>query len=270
MRVAKTLCQIKATKMITWSGFISKIIEYAIKKIADKRIGLSNDKKYIASKTFLELYENLIDIENVTKEVVNSIDLIVEEKKPVLFYQAIISIAPSILNTSNSFLNSLNKTGPVLSLYDPKLANILFLHRRGKGGYISELVRNIESNHEFKVRAIAQRNLDYLRYTTPMMMGVEEKLNQLDLRYKEYDDKYEDSELSNLGRQLSISDNPILNELEVNSFEVKNDIESLRNLRSLLIKHKSSLSHTRILLMNFIKSNFSIEDLLFADRRRKI
>ncbi|MDX2215796.1 MAG: hypothetical protein SFY66_21210 [Oculatellaceae cyanobacterium bins.114] len=143
--------------MLGWLGFLGKLVEFSITKIAEKKLDLALDQRKQAAKSFLSLYESLEQLEQAAIEFIyQSQNGLASENKRVLYRVPIVRISKDIDNASTIFFKSFNDLRQIISLYDEELHKMLWGIRVGKSTIASLLreLSTLEGENSFKISQI--------------------------------------------------------------------------------------------------------------------
>lgn len=118
--------------MIGWIGFIGKVVEFVATKLIGKRIDLALDDKKRACKAFLNLYDSVIHLEQVTRVINSDLELIITGKKDRIYSFWLERMSPQIDSASTEFLNGIHELWQAIEVLDPNLVLLFSSIKRGK------------------------------------------------------------------------------------------------------------------------------------------
>jgi hypothetical protein len=242
--------------MLTWTGFIANLLNFAATKLLGRTIDVALDKKSRAAKAFYSLYRSLDEVQGIIRSVIAVLDAASNSKKPIIFSQDIIKLAPKIKKVSEDFIKCLDPAISAIQIYDPKLSYLLSAVYSAKVGYVLSLSMILEQlNAEFVIDFKAARNLEQIRYNSPRKT----------LSHSELEALYQSVEMGNT--PILGGNAPILM-AEIGDSVIRNvvlprDFDKLAELKEELSRHLAILSEAQGTLRLFISRTFTIDDLLF-------
>lgn len=252
----------RGIKMVTWLGFIGKMIEFMATKLMGKRIDLSLDQKRKAGRTFVRLHHILLELEEATKDLIQNID------KPMIDGLAreawLFNLDSDVSRLSNEFLNLTDKLHEVLNIFDPNLSLALSELRYYKFALL------VAASHSFKRTSDDEDSVAMIEYQYPddkmLDISFEEHyrwiLSNPDYFKKTY---YDDSELEWPQNVLlgSAGAYDLIEEDSVKRGTIEEQREDIERLRRILKLHAEVISQANKRLREFIAVNFSIADVLY-------
>ena len=125
--------------LLTWVGFIGRLIELLVVKVAGKKIDLTLDRKKKAAQVFVSLYDAVLFLETVTGQFLRNIQPVVDGRKFRIYSFWIKDLSSEIEDASVRFLSGLNAVLPVIEFYDPNLTALLSEIRHGKSAFLEEM-----------------------------------------------------------------------------------------------------------------------------------
>lgn len=256
--------------MITWAGAIGKLIEFIITKLLGKKLDFALDEKKRACKVFLDFYDAVCRLEQITNQVVKNLELVMYEKRDRLHGYWFSGMSEEIEGATKEFLDSVKRVRRVISIYAPELdllANRIWGFKRG----IIAAASTELSPSDMKFQLIWKRrnsSLDLIEYTMPHEDLMKVDLEELFIRIRraKTDDSYRLAHALGMPNDLLfalVHDNIISDKLK------PDDISKIYQFHNILKQHLEVLVHARKLIGEFIKARFSIEDLLYADSNKR-
>src|SRR3954451_9085016 len=119
--------------MFTFAGFIGKMIEFLVTRVAGKHIDLALDEKKTAARAFFRFHESVAQLKAILDEFLEYSETFIQGRNFNVRASRISAIAGKLNPASKEFVNSLEQLGPALALYDPALAKVLGRAARLKG-----------------------------------------------------------------------------------------------------------------------------------------
>lgn len=113
--------------MLGWLGFLGRIVEFSVTKIAENKLDLALDQRKKSAKAFLSLHNSLERFEQAAIEFVYQAEQgFSSETKRVLYRVPVEKIAKDVDTASNIFFESFTDLRPIIHLYDPELHTMLW------------------------------------------------------------------------------------------------------------------------------------------------
>lgn len=253
--------------MFPWSAFVGKLVDFLLSKLVGKQVELALDDRKRAAKAFLRFYDAIVQLELLGTSFINEVRPFLEGQKPRLYQAAFTALAKEADQESTEFLVALKQLHLIIDLYDPDLACVLVGVRAVKQGIV------ISSFTQCMRFGFAQNSdsVFALSYTAPSKRLLEENFRET----------LESSLL--IARELLASNRRVVSpwadwpkdllfEAIENNFEYgvieANRIDQVRSLCDLLETSLPLLSQAKAKLRTFIQEKFTLEDLLYASKRR--
>jgi hypothetical protein len=269
--------------MITWMGFVGKLIDLMVNRIVGKKIDLALDDKKRAAKAFVRFHEATVRLETILTAFLTYIDTFVEKSESIkppnrtIYTENLNRRIRDLRSASEEFLESLAEVGDVLYFFDRPLASLLGEIRVRK----MDLYKNIyfffavSVREEMEVRygietdpkavfrpTFEPGSLSGIEYTIPS-----EDLMELDLV----------EEFGQFSRNLDVGKFNVSVPREIQDLVmdiIKSNLESgyigpkdaakLIELGPRLHEHRNLLIQAREKLRDFIEARFSIADILYV------
>lgn len=249
--------------MITGADFIGKLIEFLATKLLGKRLDLALDDKKRACRAFINLYESISKLELITGTIISRLELIVQNKKDRIYSRWLEELAPQVDSTSVDLLRSIDDLGPVVSLFDPDLAALFSRLVQGKKGiffYVPSVssVRSFRFEIKWKESSPARsKSLEAIKYTK---LSKEVTLDDLEGAYAGI------KRLAGIPKIEWPRDvlSALIQDKLIEDYLNPTDKTKIKELYDALKTHLEVLIQAREKLGEFIKSRFSIEDLLYV------
>ena len=246
--------------MITWVGFIGKLVEYLAKKIIDKTIDPTLiDERKRACKSFLDFYDSILRLEFLCEEIVEFLKSQTQNDTINLNDDWLKNTSEKIDSASYEFIAKLKELTLVIHFYDKDLSRLLSEIKRGKKGFL-ETASSFPQNMIFKINSSTTQDIQpSFEYTIPS-----DELIKIDL------DEYYNSLKSKKISDIEWPNDVLLSIVSSRFFEKQINIleqEEVINLINTIQKHISFLIKAREKLNEFIRTEFAIEDLLYFTKR---
>lgn len=266
--------------MISWIGFIGDLTSFIIDRVKDKKPEISLEQKKQISRKFYNYYESIERLEILTIEFFKFISPVVEGKKSRLYSNWTNGLDKKFQIDSENFRRSFNEIRPILSYYEPNL-HLMFSRFQSlkeiRLSYLSLNKTEALNNMRFELN-MENSTLKSLEYTMPSdelvdvdfqhifdKFGVIEIDRLENLRYMANIIK-ENNFLNNSGKPYDAIAGLIEGRYDL---EIVNpsEVEKIKQLNDLLKKKLKTYSISRQVLRKFITDNFSLEDLLYFEKR---
>ena len=125
--------------MITWIGFIGKLVDFILEKIISKKIEMSMDTKRKAARTFVHLYDALELLEAAASRFIVVTQPLIDGKQQRIYTAWMKQVAPKVDQASALFLATVKDLQYVLRFYDPSLSEFLADVWRNKAEVVSAI-----------------------------------------------------------------------------------------------------------------------------------
>lgn len=273
--------------MLTWMGFIGKLIEFMTTKLIGKKLDLALDEKKRACKAFIKFFDSLSQLEMLFGEFVNYIEKFVAGSNSHIYRVHLAKVTSRLNDASNEFLNSLESLGPVIYLYDPNLTRLFSTMMHAKMRFVQVTSQFFQSSHEeydfgqesgnTDVESIKQPIMRFDQFTVdnPNFRGLDftmpsEELMEIDLN-EIYDSALSERYATGMSiyqKSSTLDSYDILLNLVKDKYIEEHlgpdDIDKLVALYPILKAHQEVLAQARESLREFIRQRFSLEDLLYV------
>jgi hypothetical protein len=239
-------------------SFWSTILQYVATKLLDKTVGPGCPSRTDACRTFLALHSTLADAEHLAVEVM-ALMPDPDERRLKEVMQWLASHCARLDEVSAQFLDSLPRILESVTLYDPRLGKMLRKVVAGKKRFL--LVASFPKILEAISEQI--RYQDELESALALTILTAPSTDELDTIY------------DGVGQRISREDTIEWPEGVIASLAKahlakrvfrKKDRHDLAALHRLLVEQAGELKAARETLAEFIRSEFSIEDLLWVTR----
>jgi hypothetical protein len=241
--------------MVTWSGFIAKVVELLISKVVGKKIDLALDDRKKAARTFLRLHHLLNELEAITREIRSNIDN-PNRDYPRMRGAWIHEIDERVANLSNDFFRLSDDLDMVLSFFDPvlqkALANLayskfslLVCASHGWHSAAVDLPKSIEVTYTYPDERLMSIDLEF--HYQWLLQNKEPKLDSLD---------WPQSVL------IGIEQDEMIREDSIPCDPGESRLIRIAELRRVLDIHLTLLTEANAALRAFIGKTFRIEDVL--------
>lgn len=241
--------------MVTWSGFIAKMVELLISKVVGKKIDLAFDERKKAAKTFLRLHHLLNELEAITREICSNIDN-PNRDYPRMRGAWIREIDERVANLSNDFFRLSDDLDIVLSFFDPilrqALANLMYSKfsllvyaSHGWHSVAEDLPKSTEVTYTYPNERLM--SIDFASHYQWLLENKEPKLDSLD---------WPQSVL------IGIAGDEMICEDSIPSDPGEGRVIRIAELRRILDIHLALLIEANAALRAFIGKTFRIEDVL--------
>jgi hypothetical protein len=248
--------------MVTWLGYIGKLVELMATTLIGKRITLALDPKRRAGQTFIRLHYILGALTEVTEELTTNLDKPLVDgigREAWLF-----NVDEEITRLSNEFLHLTDKLHQTLEIFDPNLSLAL-----------SDLVYYkfsvlLLASHSFKRPGEEKNPSAMIEYEYPnqklLTIDFEEHYRWI-AAHPEYFKRSGSDEW-----QLEWPQSVLLNEFGrheltetgvIRRGSIEEQAEDIEKLRRLLKTHTQIIKQANERLREFIASNFAIGDVLY-------
>jgi hypothetical protein len=279
-------------------GFIGKLVEFVATKLVGRKLDLAMDEKKKACKAFLKLLDSLSELERLFSEFVKYVETLVAGRNSHIYRAHIERITSKLNDASKGFLNSLETLGPVISLYDPHLTRLLSSMMHMKLRFVLMASQFFQaSNEEYSqddsvsveqvVETLDDRGFEHVEVSKHVVMrfdrlvvdnpnfrGLDFTLPSEELMAVDLNDVYEQS----LTEPKTVRQAPpsfgtipstdiLLNLVKDKYLEIRvgpDDIDILIDLYPTFKSHQQVLRQAIESLREFIRDNFSFEDLLYV------
>lgn len=274
--------------VLTWMGFIGKLIEFMATKLIGKRLDLALDKKKKACKTFLEFLDSFSRLESLFDQFVKYVESLVAGRNSHIYKAHLEKFTSELSDASKDFLKNLEAVGKVVYLYDPNLTRLFSRVMRVKLSLLTLITSEFfqpssgeyEVQRETDVMDFENIKLPVMRFDcyvvdNPYFRGLDftlpkDELMKLDLNevYDNVRHESDDSPLDLFGTSRTRQSTDILLNLVKDKYLEKHigpdDIDILIDLYPTFKSHQDVLRQARESLREFIRENFSLEDLLYV------
>lgn len=281
--------------MLTWMGFVGKLIDLLINKLAGKKIDLALDEKKKAAKAFVRFHEAVVELEQTLANLLTYIETFKENRNTKIHMSQMGRRVTGNLNKASvEFVESLKDLGEVIYFYDYDLALLfaeIFFMKQG-------LLQNVYAFFERSVQLELEIESEYyekrpktvyedefgnkrilpvakfttilvdnsycsIEYTIPddtlMNLDFKEQFEQI-VRSKNTTDFWERH------RNMQKLQDEVFTIISLNTkseFIRYEDKEKLIELYPKLKSHKELLTKAREGLREFIQKQFSLADVLY-------
>ena len=251
--------------MISWAGFLGKLAEFILSKLVDKTLDASFDEKKKAARAFLEFYETLAEIENLTATFVARTQPLVAGEKSRIYSAWLASAAERFDSVSPRFLAALRGLQAVIHIYDPTLSRMLRgIHAFKTGLLLPGISQSLVDAMTFRL-VWDGGCLKSVEYSSPsrqlMRVDLEEGYSFIQgipstgRGRGSVPAEWPDGAL----RSLILDSSPVVS-------ASPDDTGKLKKLHSAAEQYLPLLTAAREHLGIFVRDNFSIEDLLYVHR----
>lgn len=197
--------------MLTWMGFVGKLIELILNKVVGKKLDLTLDEKKKAAKAFFRFHEAVVELEIILDHFLSYIESFVQGRNSNIHRVHLDSATRNLESASSEFLSSLKELGKVLYFFDRNLAALFAYINYSKRGVLRNIylffaesseqeieneyhrrylfedsreLSELRSNHTAKFKAIeVNKYLRAIEYTIPtdtlMNIDLNEQLDQI-------------------------------------------------------------------------------------------
>lgn len=243
--------------MVTWGGFIAKMVEFLVTKWAGRKIDLALDDKKRTAWMFLRLHHALKDLSKLTKSIYQEMDVQFRSDDRSNFAW-LSEVDRSVSNLSNEFFRIGDQLDEALAIFDPVLHHALLHLTYSKCSLL------VAATEAFTVETDSTGNNQQIRYTYPL-----EPLINIDYaQHYSWLESHREIDLDKLEWPqtvlIGLETNLYISEGTVPSKRSPNYVENVAALQSILEHHGALLEQANSALAKFIRENFSIEDVLFS------
>lgn len=241
--------------MVTWSGFIAKMVELLVAKIAGKKIDLALDDRKRAARTFLRLHHLLNELETITREIYSNIDN-PDRDFPRMRGAWAYDVDRRVSDLSNDFFRLSDELEFALSIFDPILEQALSNLQYSKFSLLvcaahgwrsagKDLAASTEATFTYPNETLM--SIDFESHYQWLLRNKEPKLDSLD---------WPQSVLIGIEGVEMICEDAIPKE----SGEAR--LMQITKLRRILDSHLTRMMDANAALKSFIGKSFRIEDVL--------
>lgn len=244
--------------MITWTGFVGEMIKFVVTKLVGKRLDMSLDRKSWAARSFLNFYDAVADLEDILHEVIGSLEVACDRRKPVIFSKNLIRLAPDIDKTSKEFLRTLNATMYAVEIFDPKLALLLCDIHYLKWRHLTAL-SEVFQNAQFSILFTGLHPFKKLSFTSPTEQALAIDFEEYYRTMPEVQrNKFRNADSPDAHKKLVkfLVRNAVAKEIGPQDFE-----QALSLCKELQL-HRAKLCEAHEALRAFIAGAFTLEDVL--------
>jgi len=123
--------------MLTWAGFLGRLLEFVLAKIGDQPCELDPDDRKLAAVAFLRLHDALAKVEALVRWCLRESMPFRTGEKQRLYRTAYASMAFSASSAYTELTKAVQLLHPVLAKYDPRLGWLLMGKGRPRGRLIT-------------------------------------------------------------------------------------------------------------------------------------
>lgn len=123
--------------MITWIGFLAKLTEFFVMKVAGRRIDLSSDRRHRAAKALVRYYHALEESGAMLTELLEIFDNAYQKQKPILFSKDIVPFENRITRLNEELARQFDELVRAIGILYPDLASLLYKIRGFKTATIT-------------------------------------------------------------------------------------------------------------------------------------
>lgn len=242
--------------MVPGGGLLGKLVEFAVERIAGKKIDLLLDDKKKACRAFVELHSCLERLDEITGDFIESIELEAGTDHFVIITRLRL-LSNSIELLSNRFFELGNELGEAIKLYDSDLA-------RAVGHlYFSKFSILLLASEGVKTEESAKEAL--IEYVRPSSRILTIDMDAYFRRFQQLKDQISAEDLEwPTGMLIGADFEGTFEEVTIKV----SDFDSRREFAAILRNHRHILSTARMKLREFIKSNFDVSDIVYVSRGR--
>jgi len=241
--------------MITWIGFLAKLTEFFVTKVAGRRIDLSSDRRHRAAKALVRFYHALAESGAILTELLEIFGNAYQKKKPILFSKDIVPFENRITRLNEELARQFDELVRAIGILYPDLASLLYKIRGFKTATITSFGILLKKAR-FEIEYDGLHPFKKISFTTfrdgVAEIDFEEFMKSSTLHRDDF--PYTVPESNRLAEALSV----LLVEDEFTSA----DFEKMAYLQERLVNQKVLLDEATKLLRVFIAQNFTFSDLL--------
>jgi len=238
--------------VITWAGFIGKLLELMATKLLGKKVDLFLDDKKKAGSYFVRLYVAVSELEKALSVLLDGIEDLLDGKEEALPSYWLQDLSSKIDVASKQFLESVDDLSTILEIYDPVLSRTVSHLGHHKFSFL------YAASEAFRIEEDEKHNVTLIKYERP-----NDELMRIDFE-KAYEwDKanfnvhtFDEIEWPNNILMGYFGDEVVEGQFK------PDDRVKIKEFYDVMKAHLSILSGAREELRKFIESNFSIEDVL--------
>lgn len=273
--------------MLGWLGFLGRLVEFSITKIAGKKLDLALDQRKKSAKAFLSLHDSLERFEQAALEFVyQSEQGLSSGGKRVLYRVPVEKIAKDVDVASGIFFESFNDLRQIIHLYDVELHTMLWGIQAAKLHIAALLLdlSDLRGRKSFKIDT-----------NSPSVFSIDLSLPPKELVSIDLEEIFESKEfkefhniayskIQNFPTSMNSAEltgypyksmtqnrkpwpkNLLLSSVKEATFNARfsdDDREQISQFVELLGQQIELIRSARKSLSKFIKDNFSFEDLLY-------
>lgn len=242
--------------MLTWMGFVAKIVEFAATEMLKKQIELEFDEKNRACKKSVRFFHAFDEMELILNDFIEYLEMFSSGEASRIYRNRITPITDRLAKASGEFVESLYAFVPVICVYEPSLSNLFYGRVHARKDFV-----NLSSFYtgpkffdggarimSFETTEVSKLSLS-LQFTTPS-------------------DNLMNMNLQDIPALHSDSINDPLVIVTQNEFTQESigpdERDKLIKLHESLQNHQSLIIDARDQLRKFIRTNFTLEDLLYT------
>ena len=123
-------------RVITWAGFLAKLLQFCVEKGASRKVELALDLKKQAAWAFLQLHRALATLDEACSIFISIARPVADGTKTRLYSKRLGELAEKVDEASEQFLSLLPRLRLVLQCYDPNLAVLIGQAAIAKGQFL--------------------------------------------------------------------------------------------------------------------------------------
>lgn len=108
--------------MISWIGVLGKMVGFMATKLAGKKVDLLIDDRRKAARSFMKLYQSMVNLLDISNHLINELAPIKENERGLIQRYHLYFVSRAIDANSWIFLDSVRGLGAAIEMYDPVLA----------------------------------------------------------------------------------------------------------------------------------------------------
>ena len=249
--------------MLTWVGFVARLLDFVLTKIVGRKVDFALDERKRAARAFLDLCDAVDEIVALTEIFLARLQPIVDGEKSRIFSAWLAPIAGELDHASNAFVQALSDLQRVIAIYDPQLSGMLSNIRESK----AEILAGISLSGIFatgmRFQITEGKRLKAIEYTMPTeeAMGAD-----FEGMYRAFEELLESRRRTPAEWPVDSLTSFVRDRMIVGSV-TPTSVDEIRALHRVISEYLPLLVSTSDRLGQFIRERFTIEDLLYVRRR---
>lgn len=242
--------------MITWVGLIGKVFGFLGQEMAKKALNAEPDKRALACEAFTRLYFNLTKLERLTELVLASVEDSIHAGNTVSLTCRVHNMQQDIQRLSSDFFEDAQVLREVVEIFDPEAAEALSAVFAWKGSILWEASKCVTLTRD------GDDFVGKLSYRKPTDKILDLDISQ-QLAWQRAHPGEVDWEALTWPQTLLVGGE--LSEAFAESEVTVVSKADMEEFADILKAHLLVLSEAKGSIRNLIKTNFSLDDVLFQN-----